>query len=106
MTEQELEQMEANEDGNHPCPKCGIEIPNARAVLLKVMTCKECTPERFVPKAVFTSDEREGEGGTYVVCYDEKGFKEAKRSTSGAATKEEDEASDAIETGDKMNADS
>jgi hypothetical protein len=65
MTEQELEQMESNEDGNHPCPKCEAETPNARAVLLRVMTCKDCTRQKAPPKALYESNEREGEGGSY-----------------------------------------
>ena len=104
MTDQELEQMEANEDGNHPCPKCEAETPNARAVLLKVMTCKECTRQKAPPKALYESNEREGEGGSYrlvskveadscPVDLDEVGLNDLK------------EDSEALEVSKKMNAD-
>ena len=84
MTEQELEQMEANEDGNHPCPKCGVETSNWRAVELKVMTCKECTRQKSPPKALYVSNEREGEGGFEVIFTDDRAFREARRALDEA----------------------
>jgi len=103
MTEQELEQMEANEDGNHPCPKCQAETPNARAVLLLVMTCRECTPPPEIPKFDYRSDEREGEGGSYEPVLDEKGYNQAKYEELEDADKT-DEA-EALEASEKLNAD-
>lgn len=80
MTEKELEQMEADPEGFHSCPKCGKEkVPNERALVIKTMRCCECTPQGFKPKALYFSAEREGEGGCLVVLQDEESFKAARR---------------------------
>jgi len=102
MTEQELEQMEANEEGTHPCPKCGVEVPNERATALKVMTCKDCTIQKSPPKAIYVSNEREGEGGEFIPL-DEDAFRVAKRAF--AETSDEEEVGEAFSNSEKLKTD-
>lgn len=103
MTEQELEQMEADEQGIHPCPKCGKDTPNERATALKVMTCIDCTPPAFAPRALPSSGEREGEGWTFEIIPDEASFKAAKRAF--AETSDGEEVEEALKNGEKLKTD-
>lgn len=101
MTEQELEQMEMDIEGTHTCPKCNADTPNERATVLNVMTCRDCTPQGFSPKAFFSSDEREGEGGTFVIVFEQEAFKNAKQANDSL---EESDAEETVEPDNEMEA--
>lgn len=103
MTEKELEEMEKNPDGLHACPKCGKEVFNERAIAVKTMRCIECTPQGFKPKATFISGEKEGEGGSFEVQWDEHSFNAVKHAY--ADTSDEEETAEAINKGEKMKTD-
>lgn len=78
MTEEQHNQMNADPNGTHLCPKCGNKVPNERALAVNTMLCCACTPQGFKPKALYFSNEREGEGGCMVVLQDEESFKAAR----------------------------
>lgn len=101
MTEKELEELESNPEGNHSCPKCGKEVPNERALAVKTMRCTACTPQGFRPKALYFSEEKEGEGGCMVVLQDESSLSAAR----SFYTDSSEEEAESLNNGEKLRAD-
>lgn len=61
----------------HPCPTCGVSVPDERLELLGIRTCVHCTPQRPKLKGVMEYESKSV--ATLVLCETDQQFRQLKR---------------------------